>query len=224
MTHIVAGGKERLDQFVLDIEFLLISVVQGVALAALAGAAIGPIADLQIHYWLYIVSAFLIIIIFWSNAIVHALSFIDWPLDLTHNFLYFLASFVEVLSFSKMTDPVHWFGFVSALFVVAGILYIVDLDLIKKHREDFSKSEAGRVLYQHIYHEQAFELKVLVPAGLLFNLVAFWLVKTYPTFFLVQNFHTALIIIQVVFECVVLVNSIKSFKKRSILITKAVEH
>lgn len=33
---------ERLDNFALNIEFLLISVVQGVALAALATSAAGP--------------------------------------------------------------------------------------------------------------------------------------------------------------------------------------
>lgn len=69
--------KNRLDQFVLDIEFLLISVVQGVVLATLAASAVGPITKLQFEFWLYIISAFLVIIIFWSNAIVHALSFIS---------------------------------------------------------------------------------------------------------------------------------------------------
>ena len=222
MTHVVSGGRQRLDQFVLDIEFLLISVVQGVALAALAGAAIGPISDLQYQYWLYIISAFLVIIIFWSQAIIHALSFIDWPLDLMHNFLYFLASFVEVLSFSKMTDPVHWFGFISALFVVAGILYLVDLKLIKARQSQFSQSSEGEKLYTYVYHEHMFELKVLVPAGLIFNLAAFWLVRTYPNLFLDHNYHLILIVIQVLFEMVVLVNAIKSFKIRSNLITHSV--
>lgn len=92
--------KERLDQFVLDIEFLLISVVQGVALGALAAGAIEPLATMDYQYFPYIVAGFLLILTFWSQAIVHSLSFINWPLDLGHNFLYFLASLVEVLAFS----------------------------------------------------------------------------------------------------------------------------
>lgn len=106
--------KERLDQFALDIEFLLISVIQGVALAALATDAADPINHLQFVYWLYIASGFLLILNFWSQAIIHAVSFIDWPLDLGHSFLYFLASFVEVMAFTHLTEPKQWFGFMAA--------------------------------------------------------------------------------------------------------------
>src|ERR1700754_633124 len=104
-------NRERLDQFVLDIEFLLISAVQGVALGALAGAASEPISSLNFQYWPYILSGFLLILTFWSQAIIHSLSFIKWPLDLWHNFLYFLMGLIEFLAFNHLQDPLRWFVF-----------------------------------------------------------------------------------------------------------------
>ncbi len=212
--------KKELDQIVLSIEFLLISVVQGVALAALATSASGPIASLEIEYWPYIASAFLLILIFWSQAIIHAISFINWPLDLTHTFLYFLAGFIEVVAFTEMTNPLKWFGLIVIFFIVAAFLYIIDLQLIKNRRQNFQNNDAGKKLYSHILKEQLFELSVLVPAGFIYNAFAFYLIYTYPNIFITQKFHVLLIIFQVAFGLLSLFVSIKSFKKRSRLITQ----
>lgn len=206
-------GNARLDQFSLDIEFLLISVVQGVALSVLATSSVSYIADLNWSVIPYIVSAFLVIIIFWSQAIIHALSFIDWPLDLTHNFFYFLASFVQVLAFSRISDPVHWFSFILALFVVAGALYWVDYRLIKNRQADLEVTKAGAALYKDILGQHVFEMKFLLPAGLLFNATALYVVWSLPAVS-----HLYLIITQVLFQFGILASSIHSFKRRSRLI------
>ncbi len=58
-------NQEKLDQFTLDIEFLLISVVQGVALGALATGASIPLSNMDLQYWPYILSGFLLILTFW---------------------------------------------------------------------------------------------------------------------------------------------------------------
>ena len=104
-------NMQRLDQLALDIEFLLISVIQGVALATLAAAAVVPLTTLQFAVWPYIAAAFLFILIFWSGAIIHAVSFIDWPIDLVHSFIYFLASIVEILAITSLSDSQRWFVF-----------------------------------------------------------------------------------------------------------------
>lgn len=212
------GGRTRLDQFSFDIEFLLISVVQGVALAALATSAVSPIADLN---WLiipYVISAFLVIIIFWSQAIIHAVSFIDWPLDLIHNFLYFLASFVQVLAFSRISDPLHWFSFMTALFIVAGLLYFVDYGLIKKRKLDFEKTKQGTTLYKDIITQHVYEMKFLVPTGIIFNLLAAFIVWKFG-----GSLHLFLITVQIIFQLSILINSLHSFKRRSRLIAEMVE-
>jgi len=214
-------NREKLDQFTLDIEFLLISVVQGIALGALASAASKPLPDLNFQYWPYILSGFLLILTFWSQAIVHCLSFIKWPLDLSHNFLYFLAGLVEFLAFGHLEDPLRWFIFQFLFVLVAAALYIVDLKLIKKAKDNFDNSEYGKNLYNHILSEQVYELKILVPSGLIFNGLAVFLIWEYPEIFITQGYHIFIVLIQVLFTIHIIRVSLKSFKKRSTLITKA---
>ena len=206
-------SKEELDQVAVDVEFLLISVVQGVALAALATSAAPIIGGLNAEYFFYVASAFLFILVFWSAAIGHVLSFIDWPLDLIHNFLYLLASLFEVIAFSYLKDPARWFGFVSLFLGIIGALYIWDLKLIKKH-----KSMLSEKLYADILAEQRYELLVLFPAGLLYSVVATVLTVYYPGLFIAGHYHVALIAIQSVFSLIVLGTSAKAFKRRSRLI------
>src|SRR5438309_667456 len=135
---------KQLDDFVVNIEFLLISVIQGVALAALAASAAPIIASLQFEYWPYIITAFLFILLFWSQAIMRVLGFIRWPLDMMHNFLYFLASFVEVVAFSEMTNPLLWFSLIFTFVFVSGLLYYYDLILIKQCKRDMEKTNSGK--------------------------------------------------------------------------------
>ncbi|MBI2032909.1 MAG: hypothetical protein HYT10_00350 [Candidatus Levybacteria bacterium] len=213
--------NRNLDQFVLDIEFLLISVIQGVALAELAVMAAPILANLQWNYIPYVAGGFFFILIFWSGAIIHAVSFIDWPLDLTHNFLYFLASLFEVMAFANMKDPLRWFGFVAVFFIIAELLYIADLILIKRRQKRFLKTPSFKMLYEHIYKEQKFELSILVPLGILFNLGCIYLIMQFPAFFLIQQGHTWLAVIQAAFAIIFLLNATHAFKKRSALIQQS---
>ena len=214
--------KERLDQLTLDVEFLLISVVQGVALGFLASEAGALVQDLKFEYWIYIVSAFQFILIFWSGAIIHSISFVKWPLDLYHNFLYFLAGLVEVMAFSQMDHPLRWFIFVLGFFVVSGAAYLVDLNLIEKHKVDFEESEKKRTLYKHILQRQIFELKYLVPGGIVFSLAAIFLIYAYPQVFIAGKYHVVLAVAQVVFGFMMIYNFMQSYKVRSRLITESI--
>lgn len=213
----------KLDQFTLDIEFLLISVVQGVALSVLATSSIEPISQLDLAVIPYIISAFLLLFIYWSQAIIHAISFIDWPLDLPHNFLYFLASFVQVLSFSKVGDPLHWFAFSAGLFGVGLVLYYVDYHLILNRKAEFEESKSGKALYNHIVSGHLFEMRYLVPAGFIFNVIVACFIWKQPDMMLTQNYHLYAIAIQVLFLAGVLMNSIKSFKSRSLFIENIID-
>ena len=212
--------REQLDDFVINIEFLLISVVQGVALAALATSATPIVADLKVEYWLYIVSAFVFILIFWSQAIMHVLGFIRWPIDMVHNFLYFLASLVEVMAFSEMEKPLLWFSLIFVFVFITGILYYYDFLLIKKCKEDFSKTTAGKALYENLYKEQLFDMRVYVPAGLVFTSGCAFLTYRFPELFLTKHYHVVLVGIQVLFGLTIVFTSLKTFTKRLDLIAK----
>jgi hypothetical protein len=212
--------KDKLDQFTLDIEFLLISIVQGVAIAALGAEAVKVLANSQWQFIPYIIAGFLFILIFWSGAIIHAVSFIDWPLDLTHNFFYFLASLIEVIAFGFMDSPLLWFITIFFFFLAAELLYVIDYKLILKRKNIF-ESKAQIKLYNNLLSEQKFELSTIVPAGILFNAVAVLLIYTYPKLFLEQNYQLVLISLQILFSFGFLLLIIKSFKKRSLLISEA---
>lgn len=213
--------KSRLDALTLDIEFLLISVVQGVALGFLASEAGNLVSELKYEYFIYIVSAFLFILVFWSGAIIHSISFVKWPLDLYHNFLYFLAGLVEVMAFSQMDHPLRWFIFILGFFVVSGVAYLVDLNLIKNHEADFATSKQKN-LYKHIYQRQVFELKFLVPAGMIFSIFCMGLIFLYPAVFIEQKIHVVLGTVQAIFGVVLLLNFMQSYKQRSRLITQSI--
>ncbi len=211
---------EKLDSFALNIEFLLISVVQGVALATLATASSLLVADLKFETFAYIISSFVLILSFWSQAIIHALSFIDWPLDLQHSFLYFLASFIEVMAFSHLDSPLKWFGFMGIFFIVTVILYFVDLRMIKERKNKF-KTKNQEKLYDHILKQQMYELKSFLPAAIIFCGFSIFAIAYWPDIFIRQHAHLILITIQTLFGIYVLMTSIGSYKKRAKLLTDA---
>lgn len=213
----------RLDQFTLDIEFLLISVIQGVALAALAANATPIFSSMQLEYLLYPIAGFLFILIFWSGAVIHSISFIDWPLDLTHNFLYFLTSFFEVLAFSFMQDPIRWFAFVTIFFAAAEALYIADLTLVKHKKWKFAHNDLQKNIYVNLYKQQSFGMKVVVPLGILYNLLAFTLISIYPETFIQNKLHIALIGLQIVFSVFFLIDLVRKFSKRAVLLDQLIK-
>lgn len=213
-AQITKKRKEDLDHIALDVEFLLISVIQGVALVTLATSAVEPMKAMQVAVWPYIAVAFLFILIFWSGAIIHAVSFIDWPIDLVHSFLYFLASIIEIVAITNLTHPVFWFFFLFLFQIVALALYSYDLKMIKGRIGKFSVSTEGKKLYNHIYSEQKRELKQYLPASLVLFFVSFLVLFWYPGLVMQE----VLIGIQLLFASAFLIKEVKTFKRRSELL------
>jgi hypothetical protein len=206
--------REHLDHVALDVEFLLISVIQGVALVTLATSAVGPMITMQIGTWPYIAVAFLFILIFWSGAIIHAVSFIDWPIDLIHSFLYFLASIIEIVAITNLMHPALWFFFLFLFQIVALILYFYDLQMIKERKLKFTKTTIGKTLYSHIYSEQKKELGQYLPASSVLFFFSFLLLYFYPNFIMQE----VLIGLQFFFALAFLFKEVQTFKKRSTLL------
>ena len=171
---------------------------------------------------MYILSGFLLILTFWAQAIIHSLSFIKWPLDLRHNFLYFLAGLVEFLAFEHLQDPLRWFIFQFIFVVVAAVLYLVDLKLIREAKDNF-ESVSEKALYKHILDEQVSEMKSFIPSGLIFNGVAVFLIWKYPEVFINEGFHVLIVAVQVLLTIYIISISLKSFKIRSKLISDCIK-
>lgn len=208
---------EKLNQTVVDIEYLLISVVQGLAVASLGAAAVPILGNFQFEYWLYVVAAFLLILNFWSQAIIHTISFIDWPINMWHNFLYFFVSFIEVMAFSQIGVPAKWFEFMIAFFVSAFVLYAWDLRMIEQRKQKF-QTKMRKQLFAQMYKRQRFEMFYLLPAGLLFNILAVLVIRMYPDIFIDRQWHVVLAAAQVLFSAGVLFVSIRSFQSRTKLL------
>jgi hypothetical protein len=205
-------SRGQLDQLVLDVELVLISVVQGVALSTLAieaGPRMGAPDALSL---VFLATGLLFVLSFWSVAIIHAISFVVWPMDLGHYFFYFALALLECLTFAQMGRPVAWFAWSLACFTVTCGLYAYDYALILKHRAAFDDS---RALYEHIRGHQKFEMLVLMPAGLSFNLAAWLVVRADPARAL------PFAGLQLVFTLIFVLNFARTFAGRRRLITEA---
>lgn len=214
--------RKELDTIAIDIEFLLISIIQGLALQFLVASAVVPIQDIQYEYFPYIASAFLLLLIFWSQGIIHALSFIKWPIDLVHTFLYFLVSFVEVLAFYQITHPLRWYLF-STVFLIAGsFMYTYDFLMIKKSRSLFTKTAAQKNLYRHMYGQQKKELYFFVPVALIGNAGAAGAIYLYPDLFIAGQMHVVIACLQMASSVLLLIITVKNFRRRSMLLSDRV--
>ncbi len=125
------------------------------------------------------------------------------------------------MAFSQMAHPLRWFIFILGFFIIAEVLYIFDFRLIRQHKGKYDDSEVRKKLYDHIWKRQFFELKYLVPAGIMFNVLAIGLIASNPGLFLQQNWQVALGLVQALMGAGFLINSVYSFKERSKLITQA---
>lgn len=209
--------REQLDQLVLDVELVLISVVQGVALSTLAIEGGPRIHELSPLTAVYLATGLLFVLSFWSVAIIHAISFVMWPMDLGHYFFYFALALLECLTFAQMDHPAAWFGGSLACFLVTSFLYLYDYRLIRSRRASFEDSDARRALYAHILRHQLLEMRFLMPGGLLFTFVAWLTVRARPE--LALPFALA----QLAFTVVYVANFSRTFGARRRLLTAALE-
>lgn len=215
--------RERLDGTVVDIEFLLIAVIQGLALTTLAVESEAVIGEAEWIYWPYVLAGFVLILNFWSLAIIHSISFISWPFDLVHTLLYMLVAFVEVAAFAQVTHPAKWFVFTFVFFLVSWFLYRWDMRVIREKREEFQDTPARARLYDHIYRQQATELRYLLPVAILFHAVVVALLWLAPDIILGGNRHLYVVGAQLVCGLGYLAEIIRNFSIRRRLLSDCAE-
>jgi hypothetical protein len=215
--------RERLDGRIVDIEFLLIAVIQGLALTTLAVESEAIIGEAQWIYWPYMIAGFVLIINFWTLVITHSISFISWPFDIVHSVLYMLAAFIEVAAFAQITHPAQWFIFMFVFFLVSIVLYAWDLHMIRQRRAEFEDTPARTRLYAHIHDRQTLELHVLLPAALVLQAGVVVVLWQAPDLILADNRHLYVVAIQIVGGLGFLADTIRSFGVRKRLLTECIE-
>ena len=186
--HHRRAAKSQLDATVVGIELTLISIIQGLALGVLATNAVAPIVTLQWETWPYVVTALVSTLIFWSRSLVHTLSFVGWPLEFGHTFLYFTVTLVEVAAFSQVTDPLHWFALNTLYALAIWWLYAHDLRVVRRHQGDFTTA-GERALYADVIRDQLANIRVIMPLAVLFHGAVWALIVLHPQAMLAQRWH-----------------------------------
>ncbi len=206
-------ARRALDALVINIELTLISIIQGLALGVLAGASAEPLLQLHWQAWLYIATGLLIVLIFWSRALLHTLCFIGWPLEFGHTFVYFGATLIEAVALTQVANPERWFA-LNALYAIAVWgLYIYDLRIVRRHASDFGTADEQHLLGD-IVRDQRINIYFMMPTSIAFQTLCWWLVHRYPHTFLDRGWHLLLIGITFALSVNYLLDGIRLFNRR----------
>ena len=135
------------------IELTLASVLQGIAMAILIPRVADLIVGGEVAKLPYIPASLLLIFIVWVAFVMHSLSFITWPFDLTHNLLYFLVVTAETVLLTFLDQPAPWFLALAGFGIVAGVNHWYNLRLLRRYERRYA-GPAGQALYVHIAAEQ----------------------------------------------------------------------
>jgi hypothetical protein len=146
-------GDADLEGLATGIELTLASVLQGIAMAILIPGVADLIVGGEIAKLPYIPASLLLIFIVWVAFIMHSLSFITWPFDLTHNMLYFLVVTAETVLLTFLDQPAPWFLALAGFGLVTGINHWYNLRLLRRYEHRYA-TPAGRALYAHIAADQ----------------------------------------------------------------------
>lgn len=211
------ASRNELDSIVVNVELTLSSIVQGVALSFLADSARSVLANGPAAAWAYVLAGLLIILLFWSRSLIHTLTLIRWPLEFGHNCFYIGCALVEVLAFTRLTDPFEWFVFIAIFSAVVWLVFVYDLKMIRLRSAD-SRSESGCALYALVRRDQSINIRFVVPAVFIFNLVAALAIWFNPARFLQRGGHVFFIVCEVAGLFVYLLCMIRAFIKMGPLI------
>jgi hypothetical protein len=212
------ASRSELDEVIVNIELTLASIVQGLALAVLADNANTVLTQGPPEAWAYVSVALLIILLFWSRALIHTLTLIRWPLEFVHNFFYFLCVLVEVLAFKHLTEPFMWFSLNALFAALVWGLFVHDLHIIRLRARDSVGPSSFR-LYAMVEADQWLNIRVVVPVLFLFTAGSALAIKFAPRFFIESNGHLILIGIQGIALLSYLVAIVRSFTRVTPLIS-----
>ena len=208
-----SAARRALDATVVNIELTLISIIQGLALGVLAAAAVEPLVQLQWQTWPYIATGLLVVLIFWSRALLHTLSFIGWPLEFGHTFVYFGITLIEAVALTQIGDPQRWFA-LNALYALAVWgLYAYDLRIVRRHADDFGTADE-QALLADIVGDQRLNIRFMMPAAVAFQGLAWWLVHAYPATFIDGGWHLLLIGLTLLFSINYLHDGVRLLQRR----------
>jgi hypothetical protein len=147
----------ELESMATGVELTLASVLQGIALALLIPKIVELLTSGEYAKLPYIPASLLLLFIVWVAFIGHALSFIAWPFDPLHNFLYFLVTSSEAVLLVVIDQPAQWFLGLAGFALVMGFNTWYNGRRLEKSRPYYASANE-QALYAHIEAEQRAEL------------------------------------------------------------------
>ena len=206
-------AKLQLDHTVVGIELTLISIIQGLALGVLAANSVQPLVEWQWQVWPYIATGLVAILIFWSRSLIHTLSFIGWPLEFGHTFIYFGATLIEAVALSQVANPERWFA-LNALYATAVWgLYAYDLQVVRRHADDF-RTAGEQALLADIIRDQQANIRYLMPATIALQAGVWWLIHAYPDLLLQRQWHLLPILLSLLLSLNYLYDGVRLLRRR----------
>jgi hypothetical protein len=187
--------QTQLDGSVVNIELTLISIIQGVALSFLADHTRDVLVGVQLTFWPYAATGLLIIVLFWSRSLIHTLTVIRWPLELGHNFMYIACTLVETVTFTQLTNTMHWYALNTLFSLMIWVLFVLDLRMIRRRMRD-SAGPIGSTLYAIVEREQRLNIRLFMPATVVFNLLAVVAIRVWPGFRIEAGGHVLIAVVQ----------------------------
>jgi hypothetical protein len=148
-------------------ELTLISIIQGVALYFLIDSSRALLVDLQLLWWPYVVAGLMMILLFWSRALIHTFTVIHWPLEFGHNFLYIGCTLVQSIMFTQIRNLSHWSMLGTIYCALVWFTFRFDLRMIRRRRRE-SGGPAGAELFALLEREQIYNVRVVMPAATAF--------------------------------------------------------
>jgi hypothetical protein len=177
---------------VINIELTLVSIIQGVALFFLTDNARAILPKEHVSAFLYVAAGLCVIFIFWSRSVIHTLTLIRWPLEFGHNFFYIACALGEAILFTRVDDPLAWFQLSAAYAGIVWLLFIYDMRLIHARIVE-SHDDSEHALYARARSDQLLNIRLLVPALIILNLVSAFAIWSRPDLFIARACHIWLI-------------------------------
>jgi hypothetical protein len=184
--------RRELDSVVINIELTLVSIIQGVALFFLTDNARAILPKEHVSAFLYVAAGLCVIFIFWSRSVIHTLTLIRWPLEFGHNFFYIACALGEAILFTRLDDPLAWFQISAAFAGIVWLLFIYDMRLIHARIAE-SREDSEHALYVRARSDQLLNIRLLVPALIILDLVATFAIWSRPDLFIAHAGHIWLI-------------------------------
>lgn len=206
-------AKLQLDHTVVGIELTLISIIQGLALGVLAASSVQPLMEWQWQVWPYIATGLVAILIFWSRSLIHTLSFIGWPLEFGHTFIYFGATLIEAVALSQVAHPERWFALNALYALTIWGLYAYDLQVVRRHADDF-RTPGEQALLADIIRDQQANIRVMMPATVALQAGVWWLIHAYPDLMLQRQWHLLPIALSLLLSLNYLYDGVRLLRRR----------